>query len=156
MPASKIVNEQEATRWIEEGRTYQWIIDEYKRKYNIETTISMWGNFRRRKGIDTRIVRDEELMPWPVKEEHRWSYPPMMLRAEARRRTGREVGGDYNTRLDSWLESRRIDDTVVHYDPETPEGWFYVPRRKGIDTDLIRVPDWRLTPEQRRLLAERE
>ncbi|WP_240942573.1 hypothetical protein [Planosporangium thailandense] len=141
MPSSKIVNEQEVIYWIEEGRTYKWIVEEYRRKYNIETTISMWGNLRRRRGIDTRIVHDEDLIPWQVEERHRWAYPAVMLRAAGRRRAGREIGGEYSSRLDTWLRARAEDDTVVHYDPDTDEGWFYVPRRPGVDTDLIRVPD---------------
>ncbi|MGC9669470.1 hypothetical protein ACNTMW_23320 [Planosporangium sp. 12N6] len=152
MPAGKVVNEQEAIRWIEEGRTYRWIIEEYRRKYNIETTISMWGNFRRRRGLDLRIIHDTELMPWKVEEQHRWQYAPMMLRAVGRQRAGYPISAELEPRVESWLRARREDDTVVHYDSDTDEGWFYVPRRPGIDTDLIRVPDWKLTPEQQRLL----
>lgn len=143
MPSSKIVNEQEVIQWIEEGRTYKWIVEEYKRKYDIETTLSMWSNLRSRRGLDARIIHDEDLIPWRVEERHRWEYPAMMLRAAGRRRAGRALGGDYDSRLDAWLRTREEDDTVVHYDPDTDEGWFYVPRRPGIDTDLIRVPDWK-------------
>lgn len=43
--------------------------------------------------------------------------------------------------LNAWLAGLERDGTVIHYDPDTPEGWWYVPRREGIDTDLIRVPE---------------
>lgn len=142
MPAqSKVQNMQEALRWLEEGKTYQWIVNEYRRKYHIETTISMWAALRRRSGIDTRIVRDPDLIPWAVKPEHRHSHAVSMLRAEARRRAGKSLTPMMDDMLSVWKQGLERDDAVVHYDPDTEEGWWYVPRREGIDTDLIRVPE---------------
>lgn len=140
MPETKIVNEQEVLRWFGEGRTYHWMVEEYGRKYGIETAPSMWGNIRRRYGLDRRITRNADLIPWQVRPEHRWAYPVGMLRMEARRREGRSNPKGYIPRLDAWLERMAEDGTVVHYDPETDEGWFYVPRRQGLDTDIIRTP----------------
>lgn len=139
MPRSKIQNEQEVIRWFEEGRTYAWMIEEYKRKYNIETVPSMWGNFRRRRGLDRRIVRNDDLIPWFVQEKHRWSYPVQMLRSEARRREGKELRPDEADRLEGWLRGLERDNTVVHYDPDTEQGFFYVPREPQ-DDDIIRRP----------------
>jgi hypothetical protein len=145
MGKRKIQDEQEVIRWFEEGRTYAWMIDEYKRKYDIETVPSMWGNFRRRRGLDRRIVRDDELIPWFVKEEHRWAYPLSMLRAEARRRAGKELTETDEGRLANWLEMLKEEKAVVHYDPDTEEGFFYVPRQEG-DDDLIHNPKQKTTP----------
>jgi hypothetical protein len=145
MGKRKIQDEQEVIRWFEEGRTYAWMIEEYKRKYNIETVPSMWGNFRRRRGLDRRIVRDDELIPWFVKEEHRWAYPLAMLRAEARRRAGKELTETDASRLNNWLEMLKEENAVVHYDPDTEEGFFYVPRQEG-DDDLIHAPEHKTTP----------
>jgi hypothetical protein len=150
MGASKIQNEQEVIRWFEEGRTYSWMIEEYRRKYNIDTVPSMWGNFRRRRGLDRRIARDDELIPWEVKREHRWDYPVMMLRREARLRAGFDLSEDEAHGLEIWKQNLAKEDAVVHYDPDTEDGWFYVPRRKGVDTDLIRVPE-RKTTQRRRI-----
>lgn len=139
MPASKIVNEQEVIRWFEEGRTYQWMIDEYQRKYNIETVPSMWGNFRRRRGLARRIVRDDELIPWEVKEEHRWKYDLQMLRVEGRRRAGAEIRETDETRVNSWLAKLEDEGAVVLYDPDTEEGFHWV-AREDTDADIIRRP----------------
>ena len=136
--ATKIQDLNEARRWLQEGKTYAWIVEEYKRKYNIETALSTWSMLRRREGIPRRIVRDEELMPWAVKKEHRYSNPAAMLRAEARRRAGQPLSPKIEKALDSWLATLQHENAVVHYDPE--RGWLYVPRREGIDTDLVRVP----------------
>jgi len=142
MPAhSKVQDMAEAVKWLEEGKTYQWIVDEYRRKYGIDTTISMWAALRRRQGIDNRIVRDDTLIPWAVKPEHRHSHAVSMLRAEARKRAGKELTPLMSDMLATWLRGLQEDGAVVHYDPTTDEGWWYVSRREGIDNDLIRVPD---------------
>lgn len=141
---TKIQDEAEVVRWFEEGKTYQWMTEEYLRKYNIETNPSMWAAWRRRKGLDKRIVRDDELIPWAVNPEHRWAYPVQMLRVEARIRAGYEVGEDDLARVTSWKESLADADAVVHYDPETVDGWHFVPREKG-DDDIIRRPKRKTT-----------
>lgn len=145
MPASKIQSEQEVIRWLEEGKTYQWMADEYMRRYNLEVTPTMFSNFRARRGLSRRFTRNDDLIPWEVKREHRWSFALAMLRVEARRRSGREIREVDAKRLASWKRSLEEQDAVVHYEPDTEEGWFYVPRRKGIDLDLIREPERKTT-----------
>lgn len=145
MSATKIVNEGEVRRWFEERRTYAWMVEQYREKYNIDTSKSMWGGVRRRLGVERRIQRDDELIPWHVKEEHRWAFPVLMLRAEARRRKGIELDENHTRKLRGFLQRLEEDGTVVHYDPDTDEGWFYVPRRPDVDTDIIRVPDIKTT-----------
>lgn len=137
---SKIESVDEVLRWIAEGRTYQWMVEEYARKYNKEITKSAFANVRARMGLERRISRNEDLMPWTVKEEHRWEYPAVMLRVEGRRREGRTLRDVDAKRLESWKATLLDNGLVVHYDPSTEEGWFYVPAREGIDTDLIREP----------------
>lgn len=144
MAKRKIQDEQEVIRWFEEGKTYGWMIEEYKRKYGIDTVPSMWGNFRRRRGLDRRIARDDDLIPWEVKEEHRWLYPVAMLRVEARRRQGFTLTEADIARLESWKETLEEEDAVVHYDPDTEEGFFYVRREDG-DDDYIHKPKQKTT-----------
>lgn len=141
MGASKIQDEQEVIRWFEEGVTYEEMVERYREKYNIETTFSMWGNFRRRRGLQRRITRDDELIPWAVKVEHRHDYPILTLRKEARRRAGLPISEEDEQQIDAWVRGMREGNTVLHYDPDTEQGWFYVTPRDGIDTDLIRKPD---------------
>lgn len=50
MAGRKIQDEGEVIRWFEEGRTYAWMAEQYRKKYHIDTVPSMWGNFRRRRG----------------------------------------------------------------------------------------------------------
>ncbi|GAA5154305.1 hypothetical protein GCM10023340_37650 [Nocardioides marinquilinus] len=142
MPArTKVRDLPEALEWLRQGRTYQWIADEYVRKYGVETTVSMWAVLRRRHGIEPRIVRDRSLIPWEVRPEHRHGHAVAMLRAEARRRTGVRLKPKVAADLNAWLDRLKRDGAVVLYDRSAPGGWRYVPRRDGVDLDLIREPE---------------
>ncbi|MFF3006365.1 hypothetical protein ACFVTF_26590 [Kitasatospora sp. NPDC057940] len=139
-PRSLVQDKEEAIRWlVEDDRSYEWMVQRYLEKYNIQTTISMWASFRHRNGLPRKISRDRDLIPWEVLEEHRWGYPVVMLRFEGRRREGRELSEYDAGRLDSWKQMLENGNLVVHYVPDTDDGWFYVPRDEG-DTDIIRVP----------------
>lgn len=141
MPAvSKVQNLDEVISWLEEGRSYRWMVDEYQRKYGISTSPSMWAAIRRRRGLTTRLVRDQSLMPWRVNPEHRHAHAAAMLRAEARRRAGRALTPRTVALLEAWRARLALEGTVVLYDRNTPSGWRYVPRRPGVDLDLIRDP----------------
>lgn len=140
MGSSKIQDEGEVKRWIEEGKTYAWMVEEYERKYHLQVGQSMFGNFRARRGLERRTVRDDDLIPWEVKREHRYAWPINMLRMEARRRAGHELTGEQAKQVDGWLRGLERDGCVLHYDPDTEQGWWYVPRREGVDKDLIREP----------------
>lgn len=144
MGRSKIVDESEVLRWFREERTYAWMAQQYREKYNIETVPSMWSNFRNRRGLDRRITRNDDLIPWAVKEEHRWAYPVQMLRHEAREREGHKLGKTVKAKLDAWKAKLEEANAVVHYDPDTEDGWFYVPREPE-DDDLIRRPNRKTT-----------
>lgn len=120
------------------------MVEEYKRKYNIETVPSLWGNFRRRRGLARRIVRNDDLIPWFVEEKHRWNYAVQMLRSEGRRREGKELREMEALRLEAWLRGLERDNLVIHYDPDTEDGFFYVPREPG-DDDIIRRPKKKTT-----------
>lgn len=141
---TKIQDEGEARRWFEAGRTYQWMADEYLRKYNLEVSPSTFSQLRRRRGWDRRNTRDDDLIPWAVLPEHRWAYALQMLRAEARRRSGKEMSNLTSARLDVWKETLNDAGAVVHYEPNTEQGFFYIPKEDG-DDDLIRRPRQKTT-----------
>ncbi|WP_159795612.1 hypothetical protein [Puerhibacterium puerhi] len=141
MPASKIQDHTEVKRWFDEGATYPQMVDRYREKYNIETTIQMWSNYGRRRGLKRRVAWDPQLLPWKVRDEHRNRGHYVMLTREARRRAGLPVPEDGLRRLESWKAKLQKSGRVVHYDPDVEPYFFAVPARPGIDTDLIRVPD---------------
>jgi hypothetical protein len=90
----------------------------------------------------TRVTTSTDgLVPWQIAKAHRWAYPLMMLRFEQRRRAGHDLDRRMEARLRRWRQERRRDGLVVDYDPASEEGFTLVPRRPGIDRDLIREPD---------------
>ncbi|MGY1914044.1 hypothetical protein [Blastococcus sp. SYSU DS0973] len=142
------MDEQEVIRWFHEGLTYDEMSRRYRAQYDIEMSPSAWGNFRRRRGLVRRIVRDDNLIPWAVEEEHRYRFPLRMLRVEARVRAGEPITETDAAKHESWLRFLRDENLVVAYLPETPEGFHYVTREPG-DTDVIRRPTVGLTTRRR-------
>ncbi|WP_328742190.1 hypothetical protein [Streptomyces caniferus] len=148
MPATKVQDEREVKEWLEAGKPYSWIVQQYKELYNIETTVPMWSAYRRRKGIKRRVTRDTDLIPWKIAPEHMLAYPLVMLRAEARQRAGEELKGRAASKLANWKKMLEETGQVVYYDRDTADGFFYVPRE---DSDpegaLIRRPRAGLRPQ---------
>lgn len=140
MSTSKLQNRDEFVRWYRDGKTYSWMIEQYWDKYGIEIGYGTISNWRHQLGLERRAVRDPNLIPWTVKPEHRINHLLNMLRAEGRRRSGQDVAPSTLKKLEAWLEWLKEQDVVVHYDPDTEPGWWVVPRRPGIDTDIIRKP----------------
>lgn len=138
---SKIEDEGEVLRWIEEGRTYAWMAKEHLRKYGVRVAPTTFANLRIRHGLPRRAARDIKLLPWSVRREHQKAYPLWILRMEARRRAGMPISGDVAARLEGMKSRMARDQRVFHYEAETEQGWYLVPRREGVDMDLIREPD---------------
>lgn len=126
---------------LDKGMTHQEVAD------SVGVTRAAISSAARRYGFERTWPRYSELIPWHVKTEHGTHYALRMLRVEARLRRGwplatdDDQAADLGERLDSWKQKLRDEDLVVHYQDNTDEGFYYVPRRPGIDTDLIRVPD---------------
>lgn len=139
MVARKIQDETELRRWFDQGVPYSEMVTRYKEKYNIETTIAMFSTWRKRKGLPTRIVRDDTLIPWYVLPEHRFNYEVTMLRLEARRRGGGSLSELEATRLEGWKRVLKEAGAVIHYDPDTEAGFHRILRGEG-DDEFIHPP----------------
>lgn len=129
----RIRDRREVARWLAEGMTDQWLCEEYERRYDLATEPALWAAHR-------RVVAVDVLIPWAIVFAHRWAYALEMLRLEASRRTGVQLSGHDAERLCAFVANLDEGDLVIHYDPDTREGFAYVPRPHGIDTGLIRVP----------------
>ena len=91
--------------------------------------------------MDYDRVGDDGMIPWaPIKREHRGRYLVKMLRAARRRELGLKNSPALEADLDLFLSSLTDNHAVVHYEPETEQGFFRVPRRDGVDTWLVRDP----------------
>lgn len=138
----KIQDESEVRRWIEEGKTYRWMVEEYERKYNLRVSSSMFSEFRATRGLSRRVTRDPDLIPWKVEPEHRWDNILASLRVEARVRAGEDPEDLPYAQRVRWEKLKRDlkeGNLVVYYDPASEHGFYLVPREPG-DDDIIRRP----------------
>lgn len=136
----KIEDRQEFVRLVRDLGMRNKDILEYYSQRGIHLTASAVPMAKRRYGLNVKEAYSD-LLPWLVHEDHRSLYAAKMLRLEGRRRRGEEMIGERQLRyLENWKAKLAEDGTVVHYEYDTDEGWFYVPRREGVDMDLIRDP----------------
>lgn len=141
MPATKIVDEEEVKRWFAEGLTYEEMTRRYRDRYNIEMSPTAWGNFRRRRGLQRRTIHDHDLVPWLVREEHRYKYPLRMLRLEGRVRAGQPLRDADVVKHRNFLKYLADENLVVAYLPdEYPVEGFVYARRRPTDRDIVRQP----------------
>lgn len=138
----KLPSESILRKWVEvEGLTHAEIVDRIKEETGEEVSRSSVSAALSRAGYTRRVRYDAEI-PWPkISVDHNASFPLFMLRTQARINRGLPVKGRDRSRLEEWKKELKDKGLVVHYEPRSPEGWFYVPARPGIDTGLVRVPD---------------
>lgn len=133
--------ELEVRTWYLKGETYAWMVQEYKRKYDLTVSPTMFSYRRSARGWERRQRTRDDLIPWAIKDEHQWHRHLVMLRLEARRRRfGTETMRDRDVReLAEFCEQLKADGVVIDYDPHTEPGFLLVPREPG-DSDIVRQP----------------
>lgn len=140
MPAAKL-DVQLAERMLRGGATQAEVIAEHARR-NItvrQSTISTAIKDGRIKYSTNRGLTRMGV-PWKLKPEHRYLSPARMLRIQARYDQGLPLSETLEKQRERWIAGLMLDNTVIHYDPETPEGFWRFPRREGIDTWYVREP----------------
>ena len=148
MPAPKIPNRDELVSMMRNGASnaqcIAFLADRYDLRADELPGSSAISNLRAQYDLPRDpTAKSGDLIPWLLLPEHRSLWPAKMLRAEMRKRQGKELPGRLAGDLDRWL--RRFEPggdlagRVVHYAPDTAEGFAYV-LRGDRDTDLIHVP----------------
>jgi len=129
---------------LDEEQVFGWITQEYERLYNLRPTPTALADARNRWWSAAPYERRASLVPWEVRREHRWSYALLMLGLEERRRAGGDASLTERdrARLEAWLDWMRARDVVLDYDPTSEAGLRCVPRRPGLDFDILRDPRW--------------
>lgn len=117
------------------------MVEFYRKKYGIETSISMWSLFlkRRNKGMPERLARNGVAVPWIVKNGPGRGNLAVGLRALDAIDNGKEVSPQQKRQAASVKRRSMADNVVVDYSPDE-NTFLWVPRRKGIDTGWIRDP----------------
>jgi hypothetical protein len=138
MGAQKL-DDREVERLLRAGKTQQEVVLIYRaRGVDIaQSTISQAISTGR---IDVNTNRHKGGIPWKLLPQHRHSHAARMLRTQARLDAGLEVGPSLRGQVESWRQGLDEEGAVIHYDPATPEGFWRVDRREGIDTWWVRDP----------------
>ena len=142
MPGPKLPREL-VLRWLAEGVTQSEIVERLA-DMGIDTSQSAISMLKSRHATGAReaamrTVTRAGLLPWTLRPEHRQLHAAKMLRAKSRLDRGEEVGRIQRRQLETWLAGLEADQACIHYDPETEQGFWRVPRRSGID-GIIRDP----------------
>ena len=129
--ATKIIDEAEALHLLRDlGFTYQQMVDWYKRRHGVDTSVSMWSRFLRRNG-GRRLKPRPVAIPWITSNDARNQNYAQGLRALDAAEQGEEL---------SALRRRLVSENlVVDYDYDG-EAFVLVPRRRGVDSWWIRDP----------------
>ncbi len=132
----------EMHRWAKRGLRNVEILRRLEEEHNIKVVRSAITNWKRRNGYTVRESTPErlELIPWRVAQEHSGDRLYRVLMSEVRLRSGKKLARPDMLRRDRFFrEMAEMDgDPVIAYD--RTNGWYLVPRRPGVDKDLIRDP----------------
>ena len=86
-------------------------------------------------------MNPNSIRPWQVKAEHCGSEIDQRLYEFAQRRSGQPLSEEQAATLDAFLARLDRERKVVHYDPDSVNGWLLVPRQPSDDADsIIRQP----------------
>lgn len=146
MPRAALIPESKVRRLVHDGLGNEEIRRRLLEEDHVQVTAAAISVFRSRHDLPAAPGRYSELLPWRVKREHNQAHAAKMLRTESRVRNGEELTDPLLlNRHKSFMRRLKDADAVVHYDPETPQGFWLVPRRYGadgtpVDRDVIRDP----------------
>ena len=138
MPAQRLLPSDSKLKELARTMTHQQIADwTYQHMGNKVARATVSSAFTRMGATDR--VRYDDVIPWRVKQEHDGHYALIMLRYYARARHGKSLNDDAVARLASWLMKMRNLNCVVTYVPDSPDGFYYVPRIASDKGNIIRV-----------------
>jgi hypothetical protein len=136
---AKIQDHTEVDRWIREGLTYKQMAEIYRER-GIEIGQGAFAMYALRSAKhEARLPRHRDLIPWALEKQHRHKMDVQMLRAESRRRRGEDLPAVTARKLGAWTRRLQDENAVIHYDPGTEQGFFWIPREPQ-DDDIIRRP----------------
>lgn len=122
---------------VESGLTHQEIADVISRETGRSVGRSTISAALSRAGLTDRI-RYDSVIPWPrIKMEHNHHYALSMLRLKARIDADLPVTEENLKRFESWERKLRENNAVVVYRPDSPDGFYYCPRRPEDGDGLV-------------------
>ena len=139
MPRRAIVPPKEVLqRWISEGLNRQQMADRIFEQTGDRVTPNAISVAMNRYGMDPVRPRYADVLPWEVQARHVGHRYARMLRLLGRRRAGGTLSPSETSQLDRFLVELEGANAVVAYVPDSPEGFYAVPREPE-DKDVIRA-----------------
>lgn len=141
MPAQrKMPSDSTLEKWLEEGLSHKQIQKRIEETTGERVALSTVSGHLSRVGLANR-VRYDEFIPWGrISLDHNHAYQLTMLRIGARLKKGLPVRPLDKNRFTDWADQLKDRGVVVHYEYDSPDGFYYVPARKGVDIGLVREP----------------
>ena len=136
-------SKQELAALLGQGLTQKQIVDEWEAKSGHRVARSTIAMAIERYGLKSSNPRPryEDTLPWEVHIEHAHHTDARMLRLEGRRRRRGKLTEKEKRLLTNWTKLLHESNAVVHYDPLTEKGWWWVPREPEDGGDIIRRPE---------------
>lgn len=136
------VNVKETEQMLRAGMTQKQVVAEFTRRGEPVSQAAISGAIKDgRIKVDTGRTPTRSGIPWTLLPKHRHYHAARMLRSAARQDAGLEIGATLKPQLAAWQKTLVDEDAVIHYDPDTDEGFWLVPRRHGVDKWWVREPD---------------
>jgi hypothetical protein len=140
MPAAKM-DLKRAEAMLNAGATQMEVVAEHARRgvSITQSTVSTALHDGRIK-VQSKYGLPRYAIPWKLKPEHRHLSPARMLRIQARHEQKLPLSETLERQRKRWIAGLLIENQVIHYDPDTAEGFWRVERRDGVDTWYVREP----------------
>jgi hypothetical protein len=135
----KLIPDHKVRQMLRAGKTHKEIVEALAREDHIYVTPQAISAWMRRNGVETN-TRARTGYPGRIAPEHRQMLPTRAIQWYNRREAGEKIPEGAERRLERVLAKLKEHDAVFHYDPDTLEGWWPVPRREG-DHPLYRRVD---------------
>lgn len=141
MPAKrKMPSDSTLEKWLDEGMSHKEIQARIKAETGEDVALSTVSGHLSRIGLANR-VRYDDFIPWGrISLDHNHAYQLTMLRIGARLSKSLPVRPLDKNRFEDWAAALKEKNVVVHYEYDSPDGFYYVPARKGVDKGLVREP----------------
>lgn len=140
----RVPNKTQMRSYLSKGMTQKEIAEAWEAESGIKVSRSAIAMAIERYNLKSSRPRPtyDDLLPWTVAAEHRAHIDARMLRLEGRLRMHGEKA--LNEAEHRWLAQWKADlerlGAVVHYERDTEEGFFWIPRQPEHGDELIARP----------------
>ena len=130
--ARRVPDADQLRAYLDKGLTHAEIAEAWLKDSGISvsrSTISMAvARFNLTDHSPRAHIRHKDLIPWKLEQEHVYKPEARLLRLEGRRRAGHQLRDDEIRWLENWKAELAAANAVVHYEPDTDEGFYWVDR----------------------------